>query len=170
MTFFKYISYRPILVSSSAMTLIMYILRSIQKLINIDRRKLVEILLLILKEVIDRFICCFTPFPKIFPYYKKKRSLNIGLLSTRTLALFFIDLWWLSVDRFIWTIELCHIWNCFKHFFNRTLFLTTTNAMIYSSTFLRTTITNYVHYQCHSRRWNQNWSVWDIFFKWLKLC
>ena len=28
----------------------------------------------------------------------------------------------------------------------------------------------YVHYQCHSRRWNQNWSVWDIFFKWLKLC
>jgi hypothetical protein len=24
----------------------------------------------------------------------------------------------------------------------------------------------YVHYQCHSRRWNQNWSVWDIFFKW----
>jgi hypothetical protein len=30
----------------------------------------------------------------------------------------------------------------FRHFFNRTLFLTTTNAMIYSSTFLRTTITN----------------------------
>jgi hypothetical protein len=29
---------------------------SIQKLINIDRRKLVEILVLILKEVIDRFI------------------------------------------------------------------------------------------------------------------
>jgi hypothetical protein len=29
---------------------------SIQKLINIDRRKLVEILLSILKEVIDRFI------------------------------------------------------------------------------------------------------------------
>jgi hypothetical protein len=29
---------------------------SIQKLINIDRRKLVEILLLILKEVIDMFI------------------------------------------------------------------------------------------------------------------
>ena len=28
----------------------------------------------------------------------------------------------------------------------------------------------YVHYQCHSRRWIQNWSVWDIFFKWLKLC
>ena len=70
---------------------------SIQKLINIDRRKLVEILVLILKEVIDRFI---------------------------------------------WTIELCHIWNFFKHFFNRTLFLTTTNAIIYSSTFLRTTIIN----------------------------
>jgi hypothetical protein len=63
---------------------------SIQKLINIDRRKLVEILLSILKEVIDRFI---------------------------------------------WTIELCHIWNLFKHFFNRTLFLATTNAIIYSSTF-----------------------------------
>jgi hypothetical protein len=29
---------------------------SIQKLINIDRRKLVDILVLILKEVIDRFI------------------------------------------------------------------------------------------------------------------
>jgi hypothetical protein len=29
---------------------------SIQKLINIDRRKLVEILVLILKGVIDRFI------------------------------------------------------------------------------------------------------------------
>jgi hypothetical protein len=29
---------------------------SIQKLINIDRRKLVEMLVLILKEVIDRFI------------------------------------------------------------------------------------------------------------------
>ena len=28
----------------------------------------------------------------------------------------------------------------------------------------------YVHYQCNSRRWIQNWSVWDIFFKWLKLC
>jgi hypothetical protein len=28
----------------------------------------------------------------------------------------------------------------------------------------------YVHYQCHSRRWIQNWSVWDIFFKWLNLC
>ena len=28
----------------------------------------------------------------------------------------------------------------------------------------------YVHYQCHSRRWIQNWSVWDICFKWLKLC
>jgi hypothetical protein len=28
----------------------------------------------------------------------------------------------------------------------------------------------YVHYQCYSRRWNHNWSVWDIFFKWLKLC
>jgi hypothetical protein len=28
----------------------------------------------------------------------------------------------------------------------------------------------YVHFQCHSRRWIQNWSVWDIFFKWLKLC
>ena len=28
----------------------------------------------------------------------------------------------------------------------------------------------YVHYQCHSRRWIQNWSVWDIFCKWLKLC
>ena len=70
---------------------------SIQNLINIDGRKLVEILVLILKEVIDRFIC---------------------------------------------TIEFCHIWILFKHFFNRTLFLTTTNAMIYSSTFLRTTITN----------------------------
>jgi hypothetical protein len=66
---------------------------SIQKLINIDRRKLVEIFSINLKEVIDRFI---------------------------------------------WTIELCRIWN----FFNRTLFLTITNAMIYSSTFLRTTITN----------------------------
>jgi hypothetical protein len=21
----------------------------------------------------------------------------------------------------------------------------------------------YVHYQCHSRRWIQNWSVWDIY-------
>ena len=69
---------------------------SIQKLINIDRRKLVEMLVLILKEVIDRFI---------------------------------------------WTIELCYIWNFFKHSFNRTLFLATTNAMIYSSTFLRTPIT-----------------------------
>jgi hypothetical protein len=39
------------------------------------------------------------------------------------------------IDRFIWTIELCHIWNLFKHFFIRTLFLATTNAMIYSSTF-----------------------------------
>ena len=29
---------------------------------------------------------------------------------------------------------------------------------------------HYVHYQCRSRRWIQNWSVWDIFFKWLKLC
>jgi hypothetical protein len=28
----------------------------------------------------------------------------------------------------------------------------------------------YVHYQCNSRRWIQNWSVWDICFKWLKLC
>ena len=46
------------------------------------------------------------------------------------------------IDSFIWTIELCHICNFFKHFFNRTLFLTTTNVMIYSSTFLRTTITN----------------------------
>jgi hypothetical protein len=35
------------------------------------------------------------------------------------------------IDRFIWGIELCHIWNLFKHFFNRTLFLTTTNVMIY---------------------------------------
>jgi hypothetical protein len=35
------------------------------------------------------------------------------------------------IDRFIWTIELCHILNFFKHFFNRTLFLTTTNAIIY---------------------------------------
>jgi hypothetical protein len=46
------------------------------------------------------------------------------------------------IDIFIWTIELCHIWIFFKHFFNRTLLLATTNAMIYSSTFLRTTITN----------------------------
>jgi hypothetical protein len=44
---------------------------SIQKLINIDRRKLVEILVLILKEVIDRFI---------------------------------------------WTIELCDIWNFLNTF------------------------------------------------------
>jgi hypothetical protein len=28
----------------------------------------------------------------------------------------------------------------------------------------------HVPYQCHSRRWIQNWSVWDISFKWLKLC
>jgi hypothetical protein len=72
---------------------------------------------------------------------------------------------------YLWTIELCHIWKKFKHFFNRSLFLTTTNAMIYSSTFLRTTIPNlsqYVHYQCHtcSRRWIQNWSVWDL--RWRK--
>ena len=26
----------------------------------------------------------------------------------------------------------------------------------------------YVHYQCHSRRWNQNWGVWDIFCKLLR--
>jgi hypothetical protein len=34
------------------------------------------------------------------------------------------------IDRFIWTIELCHICNFAKHFFNPTLFLKTTNAMI----------------------------------------
>ena len=32
------------------------------------------------------------------------------------------------IDRFIWTIELCHIWNFFIHFFNRTFFLTTTKC------------------------------------------
>ena len=32
---------------------------------------------------------CFTPFPKLFPYYKIKQSLNIGLLSTRSLAFLF---------------------------------------------------------------------------------
>ena len=46
------------------------------------------------------------------------------------------------IDRFIWTIELCHIWNFLESFFSRTLFLTTANAMIYSSIFLRKTITN----------------------------
>jgi hypothetical protein len=34
------------------------------------------------------------------------------------------------IDRFIWTIELCHIWNFVKHFFNRTLFLKATNAQV----------------------------------------
>jgi hypothetical protein len=42
-----------------------------------------------------------------------------------------------KVLRFIWGIELCHIWFFFIYFFNRTLFLTTTNVMIYSSIFLR---------------------------------
>jgi hypothetical protein len=92
---------------------------SIQKLINIDRRKLVEILVLFLKEVINRFIS---------------------------------------------TIELCHIWNFCKHFFHGTLFLATTNAVS------ELIWPQYVHYQCPSRRWNQNLSVWDILFKWLKLC
>jgi hypothetical protein len=78
-------------------------------------------------------------FPKYLHIIKKKRSLNIG-------HLFSIDLWWKEViDRFIWTIELCTIWIFFKHFSNRTLlFFTTTNAMIYSSTFLRTTITIFI--------------------------
>jgi hypothetical protein len=72
---------------------------------------------------------------EIFPYYKKKRSLYIGLLSTRTLAFFFYRFVMVVrknvleyiialvvktgrnfsinlkevIDIFIWTIELCLI-------------------------------------------------------------
>jgi hypothetical protein len=48
-------------------------------------------------------------------------------------------------DKLIWTIELCHIWNFYKHFFNRTLFLATANAMLYSNTFLRQQSQIYKH-------------------------
>ena len=42
-----------------------------------------------LAKIVTHSKFCFTPFPKYFHIIKKKRSLIIGLLSTRTLAYFF---------------------------------------------------------------------------------
>jgi hypothetical protein len=45
-------------------------------------------------------ILCFTPFPKIFPYYKKAIFKYWTCLNPH-LGIFFIDLWWLSVKMYL---------------------------------------------------------------------
>ena len=84
LSFKKYISYRPILDSSSAMTLIMYILRSIGA----------------------------DPGFQVRGAHLKKHAPSGGIrpwdINSKTGRNFSINLKEV-IDRFIWTIELCHI-------------------------------------------------------------